>query len=97
MSHPNPMHDPENVREDDDLLRQEEDARRWEEEKTAPQEPARSDDLGKSDLMPQSSGPAELVPSFASYWAQREQDMRDQKEFFRKWDERWNKGGNNGA
>lgn len=30
--------------------------------------------------------------SFATYWAGREQDMRDQKEFWRKWDARWNKG-----
>ena len=28
--------------------------------------------------------------TFSDYWAKREADMRDQKEFWRRWNERWN-------
>lgn len=28
--------------------------------------------------------------SAAEYWAKREQDMRDQRDFWRRWNDRWN-------
>ena len=65
MSSQNPMNDPENERQDDDLRFHYENEQQW-----AKDHP----------------------DSFAAYWAKREHDRRDERDFWRKWDARWNKG-----
>lgn len=65
MSHPDPMHDPENERSDDDLLRDELDWRRREDEELAEQERinAYADAMIRADLdAPRYDARGDLTP-----------------------------------
>lgn len=33
----------------------------------------------------------QIEGSFAEYWAKREQDKRDERDFWRRWDEKWSR------
>ena len=117
MSHPEPGHDFENERQDDDLLRDEMDARRWWDEQDMKAEmnngafqeqrasPPLTDDRGNSTqvchgLNPPSEGEGDVERlhqlearglNWQAHWDKREQDMRDNREFWKAWDRRYNK------
>ena len=75
MSSPNPMNDPENERQDDDLLRMEDDARRYEDEQAV--------------MAEMEKGMDERGLDWQAHWNRVEQDMRDNRNFWKLWEARW--------